>query len=113
MLKTAPGLEAKRADLDVTGILSDAPEAGWGDAMDQAVVQGIPFVNEVVFYHRPSASLILSDLAFNIGSESPLSTREISERLGLTPSDVSRHMSNSSRQGLVRFDMQEKRYALA
>ena len=45
--------------------------------------------------------------------ESPLSTREISERLGLSPSDVSRHMKNSSRQGLVRYDVDLKCYALA
>ena len=43
----------------------------------------------------------------------PLSTTEISERLGLTPSDVSRHMNDSSRQGLVRFDLERKCYALA
>jgi coenzyme F420-reducing hydrogenase delta subunit/DNA-binding transcriptional ArsR family regulator len=45
--------------------------------------------------------------------EGPLSTREISERLGLSPSDVSRHMKESSRQGLVRYDLVRKCYALA
>ncbi len=45
--------------------------------------------------------------------ERPLSTGQISETLGLNPSDVSRHMKSSSRQGLVRFDESEKRYALA
>jgi coenzyme F420-reducing hydrogenase delta subunit len=45
--------------------------------------------------------------------ERPLSTREISERLGLSPSDVSRHMNDSSRQSLVRYDFDKKCYALA
>jgi coenzyme F420-reducing hydrogenase delta subunit len=45
--------------------------------------------------------------------EKPLSTGEISETLGLNPSDVSRHMNSSSRHGLVRFDASQKRYALA
>jgi coenzyme F420-reducing hydrogenase delta subunit len=45
--------------------------------------------------------------------EKPRSTREISERLGLTPSDVARHLGDSSRMGLVRYDTAEKRYALA
>jgi F420-non-reducing hydrogenase iron-sulfur subunit len=45
--------------------------------------------------------------------ESPLSTREISERLGLNPSDVSRHMNDSSRRSLVRYDLDRKRYVLA
>jgi len=43
----------------------------------------------------------------------PLSTREISESLGLEPSDVSRHMTSSSRQGLVQYDVKHNRYALA
>jgi coenzyme F420-reducing hydrogenase delta subunit len=43
----------------------------------------------------------------------PLSTGEISEVLSLNPSEVSRHMNNSSRQGLVRYDTKNNRYALA
>jgi len=43
----------------------------------------------------------------------PLSTREISESLGLEPSDVSKHMNSSSRQGLVSYDVDQNRYALA
>jgi len=43
----------------------------------------------------------------------PLTTAEIAGRLALDPSDVSRHMNGSSRRGLVRYDLEEKRYALA
>jgi len=45
--------------------------------------------------------------------ERPLSTGELSEILGLNPSEVSRHMKSSSRQGLVRYDEPRKCYALA
>ena len=45
--------------------------------------------------------------------EQPLSTGEISEVLGLNPSEVSRHLICSARQGLVRFDQQAKRFAAA
>ncbi len=45
--------------------------------------------------------------------EKPLSTGELSEILGLNPSEVSRHMKSSSRQGLVRYDETRKCYALA
>ncbi len=45
--------------------------------------------------------------------ERPFSTREISDRLGLSPSEVAKHMSSSSRQGLVKYDTQSNRYALA
>ena len=43
----------------------------------------------------------------------PLSTSDISEKLGLNPSDVSRHMISSSRHGLVKYDETQKCYALA
>jgi len=45
--------------------------------------------------------------------EQSLSTGELSEILGLSPSEVSRHINSSSRQGFVRYDESEKRYALA
>ena len=45
--------------------------------------------------------------------KNPLSTMDISARLGLNPSDVSKHMNSSSRHGLVRYDTTSKCYALA
>jgi len=45
--------------------------------------------------------------------EKPLSTREISEVLGLSPSEVSRHLNSSARQGLIRFDESQKRFVPA
>lgn len=43
----------------------------------------------------------------------PLSTRDISEKLGLNPSAVSKYMNRSSRQGLVRYDTTSNCYAAA
>jgi DNA-binding transcriptional ArsR family regulator len=40
----------------------------------------------------------------------PRSSGEISEILGLPPSNVSRHLSSSARQGLTRFDESQKRF---
>jgi F420-non-reducing hydrogenase iron-sulfur subunit len=45
--------------------------------------------------------------------ERPRSTTEISELLGLTPSEISRHLNSSSKQGLVSYDASRKHYALA
>src|SRR3990172_5808007 len=42
-----------------------------------------------------------------------LSTGEIAHTLGMTRSEVSKHLNSSARQKLVRFDEAEKRYALA
>jgi len=45
--------------------------------------------------------------------EKPLSTGEIADALGMSASDVSRYINSTSRQGLVRFDINSKRYAAA
>jgi F420-non-reducing hydrogenase iron-sulfur subunit len=45
--------------------------------------------------------------------EKPLSMDEMSEALSLTPSEVSRHLGSSARQGLVRYDEAKQRFALA
>jgi DNA-binding MarR family transcriptional regulator len=42
-----------------------------------------------------------------------LSTRDIAQNLDLNPSDVSRHMNTSSRQGLIKYDTNSNCYALA
>ena len=57
-------------------------------------------------------NLAISRIVSLLG-ERPFSTRDISERLGLSPSEVARHMSSSSRQGLVRYDMERNCYTLA
>jgi coenzyme F420-reducing hydrogenase delta subunit len=44
--------------------------------------------------------------------EKPLSTSNISGRLGLNPSEVSRHMITSSRHGMVKYDTASNCYEL-
>jgi hypothetical protein len=78
----APGLDTKRADLAITGVLTDEPESGWEGTVDQILVDGFPFANEVVFFHRPSATLIATDLMFNVGPSSPPLTRLIIRFIG-------------------------------
>jgi coenzyme F420-reducing hydrogenase delta subunit len=56
--------------------------------------------------------LAISQITAFLGT-TPRSTREISETLGLTTSEVSRLMNSSSRQGLVRYDEGRKRFTLA
>jgi len=42
-----------------------------------------------------------------------LSTGEIADSLGLSPSEVAKHMNSSSKQGLVRYDVSSNCYAIA
>lgn len=64
-LFAAPGLAEKRTDLRFDAVLSDEPPPEWRDAIDQHLFRGAPLVNEVVFFHPASRTLILTDLAFN------------------------------------------------
>lgn len=45
--------------------------------------------------------------------DNPLSARDIAERLAIGANEVGRHLNNSSRLGLIRFDDVNKCYALA
>jgi len=67
--------------------------------------------------NRLFKELIIDKLAISqillLLQEKPFSTGEMSDILGLNPSEVSRHMNSSSRHGLVRYDESRKRFALA
>ena len=62
----APGLDTKRADLKFTAILGDDPPAVWAEEMEQVFMGAFPPLNEVVFFHRKTGTLIFTDLLFNI-----------------------------------------------
>lgn len=63
------------------------------------------------------SELIVDKLAISqimvLLQEQALSTGEIAKSLGMNPSEVSKHLNSSARQRLVKFDEQQKRYALA
>lgn len=67
-------------------------------------------------FDRLFKELIVDKLAISqillLLREQPLSTGEMSEKLGLNPSEISKHMNASTRHGMVRFDKSQKRYAL-
>ena len=59
----------------LTDRLGESPHPAWAGLLDQHVIQGIPRLHEVVFLHRPSRTLLVADLAFNLGPEMPLLSR--------------------------------------
>ena len=62
----APGLAEKRRDLHFQRVLDGEPVAAWGDQVLHHLFAGAPYLNEVVFLHRRTRTLLLTDLAFNV-----------------------------------------------
>ncbi|TAK84170.1 MAG: hydrogenase iron-sulfur subunit [Betaproteobacteria bacterium] len=56
--------------------------------------------------------LAVSQIMVLLGTQA-LSPGEIADTLGMAPSEVAKHLKSSARQRLVRFDVEQKRYALA
>lgn len=71
----APGLPEKRRDLRFHGVLTDQAPALWAGQIDQLVFRALAVTNDVVFCHRRSRTLILTDLVFNLRATRSLATR--------------------------------------
>jgi len=48
--------------LSYTGILGDEPPQAWKNDFDQLAFRGNPLIEEVLFFHKPSHTVILDDL---------------------------------------------------
>jgi hypothetical protein len=60
-----PGLPERRPDLQFDAVLGDAPAEPWREQLDQCLVGPSLFMQEVVFFHRVSRTLLLGDLVEN------------------------------------------------
>lgn len=56
----------KRSDLEFRAALDDTPPAEWQEEIDQAWFRGSLFMDEIVFFHRPSRTAIFADLSENL-----------------------------------------------
>jgi len=54
---------AKCRDLRFAGILDDDPPAEWRGQIDQFYFTNSPFVDELIFFHRASRTVIIADLS--------------------------------------------------
>lgn len=66
LLYAPPGLSTKRPDLRIDGSLTALPPT-WEPALASQAIAGNPMLTESVFLHRPSRTLLLTDLAVHIG----------------------------------------------
>jgi hypothetical protein len=69
------GLRRKRPELRLEVELTDAPDPGYAAVFSQQLMRGMPKLDEYVFLHRPSRTLLVTDLAFNIRESSSWLTR--------------------------------------
>ncbi|MCE3291047.1 MAG: hypothetical protein K0R83_3059 [Caulobacter sp.] len=61
-LYAAPGLASRRPDLIIDVELGDAPPADWSGEVDLVLIRGNSITTEAVFFHRPSATVLFTDL---------------------------------------------------
>jgi hypothetical protein len=52
----------QKGHLPFTGILGDEPDHDWADDFDQLAFKGSPLIEEVLFFHKASHTVILNDL---------------------------------------------------
>lgn len=62
----APGLSDKRTDLEFHGVLDDDAEPPWHDELEHVFLAGSAWMNEVVFFHHATRTLVVTDLLFNL-----------------------------------------------
>ncbi len=58
-----------RRDLKLDSILCDEPVREWAGQIDQHLFKGAPWLNEVVFFHPSSRTLIFTDLVMNVPAD--------------------------------------------
>ena len=65
----SPGVRDRAAQQNITvqfdADLTEQSPPAWASVLDQGIFQGSRFMDEVVFFHRPSKTLILTDLIEN------------------------------------------------
>lgn len=70
----APGLPEKRPDLRFAGVL-DGERSPFGPDIAVFPLACFPMANEVVLLHRPSRTLVVTDLVFHFTAEAPWLTK--------------------------------------
>ena len=62
----APGLTQEIAGTAIHSIIGDKPDPDWAGAVDQVIVRGNRITAEVVFFHRETSTVLVTDLVQQI-----------------------------------------------
>jgi hypothetical protein len=108
-LFAAPGLDRRRTDLAFDGLLGSTPDPRWAAHIDQEAFLGHRWLTEIEFFHRPTGTLVLGDVCYNLGPETPLKTQLFAQLVGMygdltVPRDLRATMANepAARRSLER-----------
>ncbi|GGY47611.1 hypothetical protein GCM10011297_20540 [Bacterioplanes sanyensis] len=78
------GVAKKRPDLHFDGILDDANQWPWQPSLHTAFITGSAVMQEAVFFHRPSHTLIVTDLIENFAKDAlPIGKRWLAQLAGV------------------------------
>jgi hypothetical protein len=79
-----PGCQRSGRTLKFGAELSDEAPDAWRADLEQHFSRGAPFLNEVVFFHPASRTLVFTDLAFNKPRGQTLASRLLFGLMGAT-----------------------------
>ena len=105
----APGLR-ERSQVKQSGVrldrdLSDVPPPEWGGAIELATVPGGLGFHEVAMFHRPTRTLVLTDLVLNLEADKlPAAVRPVARVFGVTAPDG---MPPPYLRGIIKLDREE------
>lgn len=96
-----PGLELKKPDLSIDQLIQNDPKPLWNglehrflDGFRTLALSGFDALNECVFFHPASRTLILTDAAFHFNESFPFTTQLVTQVIGgyknLSPSLLER-----------------------
>lgn len=78
-----PGLLEKRKDINWYAELTDGAHDGWREEVSQVIIRGSCYMEEVVFCHHASRTLIVADLVENFGCDDHWRTKLVAKIAGM------------------------------
>lgn len=84
----ASGLTQQVAGTEIHSTIGDEPDPAWGGMIDQVAVLGNRITTEVVFFHRQSATVLVTDLVQQIPRDWYRGWRAVVARLDLMTAPV-------------------------
>ena len=82
-LFVSPRLPEKSGVIAFATPLDDTPPSTWAKDLAQVTLKGHRYIDEVVFLHRPSRTLIVADLLESVHDDAPWALRAIGRMAGI------------------------------